>query len=181
MKWIAFLLLISFHMQLRSTEVTLDSAEAESDALDLLDCACSVYNNPLKAIERFTLIIPHQSPESEIIVQGLEKLGSVKKFSLSDPKGIHFEPMATGARLLFTVTPLEITAMPSSSITRLSLSLSMSVEILKTKQRVDAYVWTTNIFSLKNHQDAASKLIQQFINSYKEANPSTAPLFYVYQ
>jgi hypothetical protein len=153
----------------------------ETPKVDTLDCVCSVSNNLLKGITSFTVLVPNRSSASEVFIKELEKVGVVKQFSLSDPKGVDFEGMGTGARLLFHSNPQPILGENKSSVIRTSLLLSVSVEILKTKHRGDSYIWATNLFSTVNEQEKAVKRAAwQFISDYKEAQPEEKPLFFVY-
>jgi hypothetical protein len=146
-----------------------------------LDCACSTLNNPLKGISGFTVLLSEKSPEIELFIQELEKVGTVKRIPTTDPKGIDFEGMGTGARLTLLLTPLSVLGEAKSEITRISLYLDMSVEVLKTKNQIESYVWASNIFSMKNTKsESVKKAAQQFTTYYTEANPTSKPMFYVY-
>lgn len=172
----AFLCTVQLFSREPLQQLTTDST------IDVLDCACSTFNNPLKGFESFTVLVNDKSPESELFVQELSKEGHAKKFSLSDPKGIDFEGMGTGVRLMFFLTPLSVIGNASSTITRVSLCLSTSVEVLKTKSRVDSYIWETHLFSTESHiSEAVKKAAKQFIAYYKNGNPNSTPVFYIYQ
>lgn len=148
---------------------------------DTLDCVCSSSNNPLKKVNNFTVLLPEKSPEAELFVQELEKIGQVKRFSLSDATGINFEGMGTGARLTFLLTPLMVTGEAKSEISRITICLEMSVEVLKTTNRIDSYIWATNLFSTKEKRsESVRRAAQQFTAYYQEANPTSKPVFYVY-
>ncbi len=153
----------------------------QKNPVDILDCPCSTLNNPLKGISSFTVLLSEKSPEMEILVQELEKVGKVKRISTTDPKGIDFEGMGTGARLSLLLTPLSVLGEPKSEITRISLYLDMSVKVLKTKNQIESYIWATNMFSTKNNKsESVKKAAQQFTEYYTEANPTSKPMFYVY-
>lgn len=153
-----------------------------NSAVDILDCACSSFNNPLKGLNNFTVLATNTPTESELLIEELEKIGRVKKFSFKDAKGINFEGMGTGARLMLILTPLSVIGETKSEIIRISLTLSTSVEVLKTKNHIDSYIWATNIFSTNDSKNEAIKnAVKQFATYYKEANPNqTQPIFYVY-
>lgn len=174
-----FLWAIFLTAPLGAAESSLISPET---MVDFLDCPCSPSNNPLKGIDSFTVLISDQSSDTKLFVKELEKIGRVKKFSLTDPKGINFEGMGTGARLLFLSTPLVDQDASKCSIKRVTLCLSMNVEILNTKNRIESYVWATNQFSAEDKiNEAVKSEIRQFAAYYKTANPDSTPIFYVYQ
>ena len=86
--------------------------------------------------------------------------------------------MGTGARLQLFITSLS----EKEQIKRITLSLSTDVEILKTKNRVEPYVWMTNQFTSKDAINEAIKhVVNQFSAYYKNANPDSLPFLYVYQ
>lgn len=174
-----FLWAIFLTAQLASAEVNFISSET---MVDLLDSPCTAYNNPLKGIVGFTVLISEKPSDTELFIEELEKIGRVKKFSFSDPKGIDFEGMGTGARLLFLSIPLANSDESKCPIKRVTLCLSMNVEILNTKNRVESYVWATNQFVAEDKiSEAIKNEIRQFAAYYKTANPDTTPIFYVYQ
>ena len=173
-----FLFLLTFSLRVFSQEAVQTPSK---NPVDILDCACSALNNPLKGISAFTVLLSEKSPEIELFIQELEKIGKVKRISAADPKGIDFEGMGTGARLMLLLTPLSVLGGAKSEITRTSLYLDMSVEVLKTKNQIESYIWATNLFSTKNNKsESVKKAAQQFATYYTEANPSTKPMFYVY-
>jgi hypothetical protein len=178
MKILFFLFALAFSLCVFSQE---HISMLQKKPVDILDCACSSLNNPLKGISAFTVLISEKSPEIELFIQELEKIGKVKRISTADPKGIDFEGMGTGARLTLLLTPLSVLGEPKSEITRISLYLDMFIEILKTKNQIDSRVWTTNRFSTKNNKgESVKKAVQQFATYYAEANPNSKPIFYVY-
>ncbi len=152
------------------------------NAVDYLDCPCSIFNNPLKGFKNFTVLLTGESEETSFFVHELKKIGKIKEFSLSDPKGINFEGMGTGARLLFSVTDLNVLGEEDSKVMRISLRLSSSVDVLWTKNSLsDSYIWDTNIFATNEQvKEAISQVSKQLSAYLQEANPSEKPLFYVY-
>jgi hypothetical protein len=178
MKNSLFLFALAFSLRVFSQEAVLTPPK---NPIDILDCACSTSNNPLKGISAFTVLLSEKSPEIELFIEELEKVGKVKRISTADPKGIDFEGMGTGARLTLLLTPLSVLGEANSEITRIALYLSMSVEVLKTKNQIESYIWATNLFSTKNSKgESVKKAAQQFATYYAEANPTSKPMFYVY-
>jgi len=150
--------------------------------VSFLDCSSSPFNNPLVGITHFTVLAPNESSQTQLFIEELEKLGSVKRFYLSDPNGIDFEGMGTGVSLFFLTTSLSLIDETETDLIRTTLSLSTSVEVLKTKSHISSYIWASHVFSVKGQEnDAARKVVQQFAAYYKSANPNTKPTFYIYQ
>lgn len=144
----------------------------------------SIFNNPLEGIKAFTVLLSGQSnenePETKFFIQELQKLGSVKTFSLSQPP-INYEGMGTGMRLMLITSQLDVLGNSDSSIMRVSLILGASVEVVKTKHSLNSYIWESNAFAVKgNTMDALKTLLKQFTYYYHKANPNDKPLFYVY-
>ena len=90
--------------------------------------------------------------------------------------------MGTGARLLFSVTDLNVLGEEDSKVMRISLRLSSSVDVLWTKNSLsDSYIWDTNIFATNEQMKEAISQVSKQLSAYlQEANPSEKPLFYVY-
>lgn len=153
-----------------------------SQGVDILDCPCSMNDNPLKGINSFTVFIEENSKETDLFLLEINKLGTVKKFVLKDSKGINFEGMGTGARLLLVTSELKIIGEKKSSLSRTSLLLSSSVEVLKSKNRLnDSYIWASNAFSTNEKRvEAIKQISSQFISDYQKSNPHIKPTFFVY-
>jgi hypothetical protein len=175
MKYPFFLLMLVFFSHLLGEE----SIPPQVDMSDI-----SIFNNPLEGIKAFTVLLSGQSkenePETKFFIQELKKMGSVKAFSLSQPP-INYEGMGTGMRLTLITSQLDVLGDSASSIMRVSLFLSTSVEVVKTKHPLNSYIWESNAFAVKgNTMEALKKLLKQFTYYYHEANPNDKPLFYVY-
>lgn len=142
----------------------------------------SSFNNPLEGIKAFTVLLPGWSnePEKNFFIQELEKIGSVKTFSMSKAP-INYEGMGTGMRLLLSIHELDVLDNPDLAIMRISLVLNTSVDIVKTKHPYEAHIWETNVFAMKeNIMNGVRKILKPFVHFYKEANPKDKPIFYVY-
>ncbi len=149
--------------------------------VDFLDSPVSIFNNPLQGIKAFTVITPGKSDEINFFVEELKKIGTVKTLDAGIAP-VNFEGMGTGMRLMLSISRLQILGKTDSDITRISLLLETSVEVLKTKQNLsNTYVWESNVFADKEHtMDGVKKLTKQFLYYYQEANPNGKPHFYVY-
>lgn len=159
--------------------------ETISSLIDYLDCPCSsTFDNPLKGLKQFTVLLPnHPSEVSDLFVRELEKIGNVKKFSFTNPNGINFEGMGTGARLTLITTELNVLGKNDANIIRVSLLLGASVEVLRSKTHLhDTYIWASNQFVTQNQVNKAiSEVFKRFSIYYQAANPQEKPFFYVYQ
>jgi hypothetical protein len=150
--------------------------------VDFLDGNVSECNNPLKEITAFTVLLVGQSktPEGQFLIQELEKIGSIKMFPITT--SVDFSGFIPGMNLSLSVTDLIINGQEGAKIKRVSLRLSTSIEIMKTKHQAHCYIWGTNAFAENdNTMDALKKLMNTFVYYYKEANPNLKPIFYVYQ
>lgn len=108
------------------------------------------------------------------------RIGIVKTFSMSKAP-INYEGMETGMSLMLDIFELDVLDKPDSGITKISLILKTSVEVVTTKHPYRAHIWGTNVFVMKdNMMDGVKKILKPFAYFYKEANPNDRPIFYVY-
>jgi hypothetical protein len=171
-----------FYFSLLAFYVHLAGEEFVSMRMEVLDSGVSSFNNPLGGIKAFRMFLHDESndPVTKFCIQELKKIGVVKTFSMAKAP-IDYEGMGTGMCLELRISELDVLDNPDSAITRITLYLESSVEIVQTKLPYNARIWETNVFVRRDSiMDGIEKILKPFIHYYKEANPNEKPVFYVY-
>lgn len=148
--------------------------------------------NPLEGLDAFAVIPPYsiQSPEVNKKIEAaieieLGSIGTVIKAKSEDMNGF-----GTGNILNIQIGRVAKWDGGELPISRVTLSVESSVVISKTNVKSLPRVWTINDFvdspfSIKTEDKtigAVQKLLREFVQNYKFANPSQTqkPTFYVY-
>ncbi len=129
--------------------------------------------SPLKGVSKFiffplcpTANKPLSDKINALVEKELKNLGAVKPAPLS-VKGdeIDFGALDFSARLIYEIKNVSSIEGTDLGVVRASLNLDTGVEITKTKQSSNPYVWSANCFLPGSVEKDLDKLVAQSLNS----------------
>ena len=165
--------------------VVLSNLYAKEDALmksaNLIDKEeVILLDNPFKGLNAFTVFVASTLEQEEDVVKELQKIGTVKRFPLSNQKGIDCSGF-TGTVLSFNITPIQILGEEKNNLIKVSILLRTTIEIVKTKNNLMAPIWLEETVSLKeNIPQAICETMEKLSKRIKDANLQEKPIFYTY-